>query len=138
MLSTCTAKNQQMEKEKPSLCIRVYANEKQINACKTRMEEMQDPIRSLASVLNLAGNEVRLKVLFLLKQEGGLCPCDISDILAMTVPAISQHLRKLKEGGIVSTKKTGQTIFYALTPEAEKLLQPHFDFLTNATANTAL
>ncbi|MDX5422204.1 MAG: metalloregulator ArsR/SmtB family transcription factor [Hymenobacteraceae bacterium] len=125
-----------MEKEKPSACIRVYANQKQISACKTRMEELKDPIRSLASVLNLAGNEVRLKVLFLLKEEGELCPCDISDILAMTVPAISQHLRKLKEGGIVTTKKTGQTIFYALTPEAEKLLQPHFDFLTSATADT--
>lgn len=127
-----------MEQEKPSPCIRVYADEKQISACKTRLEDLQEPIRFLASALNLAGNEVRLKVLFLLKQEGELCPCDISDILSMTVPAVSQHLRKLKEGGLVTTKKVAQTVFYALTPEAEKLLQPHFNFITNATVDTAL
>ncbi|WP_345157906.1 metalloregulator ArsR/SmtB family transcription factor [Pontibacter saemangeumensis] len=103
-----------------------------------RIENLEDPIRFLANALNLAGNEVRLKILFLLKEEGELCPCDISDILAMTVPAVSQHLRKLKDGGIVTTKRTGQTIFYALTPEAEKLLQPHLGFLKNATVETAL
>ncbi|WP_245842360.1 ArsR/SmtB family transcription factor [Pontibacter ummariensis] len=102
------------------------------------MEDLKDPVRFLASALSLAGNEVRLKILFLLKEEGELCPCDISDILAMTVPAVSQHLRKLKEGSLVTTKKTGQTIFYALTPGAEKLLQPHFNFLTNATVDTTL
>lgn len=102
------------------------------------MEDLKDPVRLLASALSLAGNEVRLKILFLLKEEGELCPCDISDILAMTIPAISQHLRKLKEGGLVTTKKTGQTIFYALTSEAEKLLQPHFDSLTNPTVETNL
>ena len=127
-----------MEQEKPSPCIRVYANEKQISSCRKRMENLKDPVRSLAGALNLAGNEVRLKILFLLKEEGELCPCDLSDILAMTVPAVSQHLRRLKEGGLVTTKRTGQTIFYALTPEAEKLLQPHLGFLKNATVETAL
>lgn len=126
-----------MEQEKPSPCIRVYADEKQISACKTRLKDLQEPIRFLASALNLAGNEVRLKVLFLLKQEEELCPCDISDILAMTVPAVSQHLRKLKEGDLVTTKKVAQTVFYALTPEAQKLLEPHLDFLANATLKTA-
>lgn len=125
-----------MEQEKQSTCIRVYANKKQISSCRKRIEDLTDPIQFLSSTLSLAGNEARLKILFLLKAEGELCPCDISDILFMTVPAISQHLRKLKEGGLITAKKSGQTIFYALTPEAQKLLQPHFDFLVNATVNT--
>jgi DNA-binding transcriptional ArsR family regulator len=127
-----------MKPDKSSSCIRVYADEKQIQACKMRIESLEDPIRFLAHALSLAGNEVRLKILFLLKEEGELCPCDISDILAMTVPAISQHLRKLKEGGLVTAKKTGQTVFYALTHEAGELLQPHFALLTNTTVDPAL
>lgn len=125
-----------MKTEKTSSCIRVYADEEQINACKVRLESLEAPMRHLANALNLAGNEVRLKIMFLLKEEGELCPCDISDILAMTVPAISQHLRKLKDGKLVKTNKIGQTIFYALMPEAEQLLQSHFNFLANTTFET--
>jgi ArsR family transcriptional regulator, lead/cadmium/zinc/bismuth-responsive transcriptional repressor len=125
-----------MEQEKQSTCIRVYANKHQISSCRKRIEDLIDPIRFLSSTLSMAGNETRLKILFLLKEQGELCPCDISDILYMTVPAISQHLRKLKEGGLTTSKKTGQTIFYTLTPQAQKLLQPHFDFFVNATVNT--
>ena len=127
-----------MKQKKQTACIRVFANEKQLNSCKRRMEELKDPLRAVAGALNLAGNEVRLKVLFLLKEEGELCPCDLSDILSMTVPAVSQHLRKLKDGDLVTTKKVAQTVFYALTPEAEKLLQPHFDFFVNQTVKSAL
>ncbi|WP_425291189.1 ArsR family transcriptional regulator [Spirosoma linguale] len=46
-------------------------------------------------MLNLAGNENRLKLIYLLKEEADLCVCDLSDILGMTIPAASQHLRKL-------------------------------------------
>ncbi|PTX13164.1 ArsR family transcriptional regulator [Pontibacter mucosus] len=109
---------------------------KQISSCRRRIEDLTDPIQLLSSTLSLAGSEARLKILFLLKEEGELCPCDISDILYMSVPAISQHLRKLKEGGLITAKKTGQTIFYALTPKAQKLLQRQFNFLANATINT--
>ncbi|WP_299761365.1 metalloregulator ArsR/SmtB family transcription factor [uncultured Pontibacter sp.] len=125
-----------MEQEKQSPCIRVYANKKQISSFRRKIEDLTDPIQFLSSALSLVGNEARLKILFLLKEEGELCPCDISDILTMTVPSISQHLRKLKEGGLITAKKSGQTIFYTLTPEAQKLLQPHFELLTYATINT--
>jgi DNA-binding transcriptional ArsR family regulator len=122
-----------MKQDKTSSCIRVFANEKQIAACKKRIESLEDPIHYVANVLNLAGNETRLKILFLLKEEEKLCPCDISDILTMTVPAVSQHLRKLKDGGLVTAKKTGQTVFYSLTSEAGKLLQPHFNYFIKTT-----
>lgn len=43
-----------------------------------------------------------------------MCPCDLSDILDMTVPAISQHLRKLKDAQLVTHERVGQTIFYTI------------------------
>jgi len=80
---------------------------------------MQSILRDIASVLNLAGNEVRLKIIFLLDQEREMCPCDLSDVLDMSVPAISQHLRKMKDGGIVKDRKVGQTIFYSIVENAK-------------------
>ncbi|QNP54450.1 mercuric transport protein MerTP (plasmid) [Hymenobacter qilianensis] len=41
----------------------------------------------------------------------------------MNVSAISQHLRKLKDGGVIQARKVGQTVFYSLTPAQLPLVQ---------------
>ncbi len=110
-------------------CIRVYADEKQIKQCKQDIEKVGDAVNRIARALNLAGNEVRLKILFLLDKESKMCPCDLSDILGMTVPAISQHLRKLKDAGLVETNKVGQTIFYSISESNNLILNPIFTLL---------
>ncbi|MCC3160139.1 metalloregulator ArsR/SmtB family transcription factor [Hymenobacter sp. 15J16-1T3B] len=81
-------------------------------------------MESIAAVLALAGNEVRLKMLFLLLDQQQLCVCDLADVLQMNVSAISQHLRKLKDGGVVQARKVGQTVFYTLTPALRPLVEP--------------
>lgn len=107
-------------------CIRILADEVQIRECKEELKETGPVLESLASTLNLAGNAVRLKILYLLKKEEEMCPCDLSDVLEMTVPAISQHLRKLKDGGLVEGKKIGQTVFYSLSGKENNLLNHLF------------
>jgi DNA-binding transcriptional ArsR family regulator len=76
----------------------------------------------MAQILALAGNEVRLKILLLLQQEQRLCVCDLGEILEMKVPAVSQHLRKMKDGGLVFTEREGTVIFYQLNPQLEPTL----------------
>ena len=72
----------------------------------------------------MAGNKARLKMLFLLFEENGLCVCDLSDILEMNVSAVSQHLRKLKDAGIVEVEKQGQTSYYYIANSYKKLFKP--------------
>ena len=110
-------------------CIRQQADIKQIVRCKDRVLELNDSFDYLSSGLELAGNNVRLRILFLLYEEKQLCVCDISDILDMTISAISQHLRKLKDRKLIETKREAQTIFYSLTKEYEKMLRPFFEIL---------
>lgn len=86
-------------------CIRLFADHEQIKNCKSKLQTAQKSFASLSNTLALAGNEVRLKIIYLLEEEKELCPCDLSDILGMSIPAISQHLRKLKDGNIVETRK---------------------------------
>ncbi len=107
-------------------CIRLFADQEQIKNCKDKLETSQKSFGSLSGVLALAGNEVRLKIIYLLEEERELCPCDLADILGMSIPAVSQHLRKLKDGNIVQTRKEGQTIYYTLTHENLKILKPFF------------
>ena len=99
------------------LCIRLEADANQIMDCRSSIEELDKSLSFVSEVLNLAGNKVRLQILFLLQKEERLCVCDLSDILKMNVSAISQHLRKLKDKKLVYPTKEAQTIFYALNKD---------------------
>ena len=70
-----------------------------------------------------------LKILYLLHKEGEMCPCDLSDILEISVGGISQHLRKLKDGGIIKDKKVGQTVFYSIVEDNAHIIQPVLESL---------
>jgi ArsR family transcriptional regulator, lead/cadmium/zinc/bismuth-responsive transcriptional repressor len=120
-------------------CIREQANPEQISGCRLRIASNEDTFVQLSGILSLAGNDVRLKILFLLEEEKELCPCDLSDILGMSIPAISQHLRKMKDGNIVASRKVGQTVLYSLKTEHLKVLRPFFKIINqmNLKAETA-
>lgn len=121
--------------ENNQTCIRVFADKVQINHCREKLQSSQKTFAELSNLLALAGNEVRLKILFLLAEESELCPCDLSDILGMSIPAVSQHLRKMKDGNIIEARRSGQTIFYSLKSEQTMLLQPLFKHIINNNSN---
>ena len=110
-------------------CIRLYADKVQINECKKKLKENALSFSQLSKVLELAGNGVRLKILYLLEEEDQLCPCDLSDILGMSIPAVSQHLRKLKDGQVIKSRREGQTIYYSLKEAHLKILKPFFKYI---------
>ena len=95
-------------------CTRVEANHKQLQNCMETITKMEGSFQSISKLLSIASNEVRLKILFLLNMESELCPCDLADILGMSVPAISQHIRKIKDAGMITARREGQTLYYSL------------------------
>ncbi len=114
-----------------NVCIRVLADIDQINGCKSKIEKKENTITQLAALLGLTGNEVRLKILYLLYEEDELCVCDLSDILNMNISAISQHLRKLKDGNIVDIRKEGQTYFYFIKSDYLLILESFFNIINS-------
>lgn len=111
-------------------CIRLEADTDQINRCKKLLEEQSGTIESMTTVLSLAGNTVRFNILFLLRHEVRLCVCDLSDILGISVSAVSQHLRKLRDRQLIYSVKEGQTIFYSINETQSQMLNTFFDLLT--------
>ncbi|MDO8367452.1 MAG: metalloregulator ArsR/SmtB family transcription factor [Saprospiraceae bacterium] len=114
-------------------CIRQHADQVQIHTCRQKLKKSARSFETLSQILSLAGNEVRLKMLFLMEEEGELCPCDLSDILGMSIPAVSQHLRKLKDANIVQIRKSRQTIFYSLKSEPLAIIRPLFSHITEVS-----
>jgi DNA-binding transcriptional ArsR family regulator len=119
-------------------CIRVLADPVQIRQCKVEIKMREEQFNSMSTLLSLAGNEARLKILYLLDSERELCPCDLSDILQMTIPAVSQHLRKMKDGRLIVARKVGQTIFYSLRRENLKTLRAFFKQIQKVDAKQTI
>lgn len=110
-------------------CTRAEADQKQLMRCRETLKVSSEIINSVGKVLALAGNETRLKILFLLNDEGELCPCDFSDILEMSVPAISQHIRKMKDAGLITSRREGQTLYYRIVKDKSEVLEGIFGSL---------
>ncbi len=98
----------------PNRCVRQCRDEEQIARCRARVGEWKGQAEQMAALLRLAANPVRLNILRLLWDEGRLCVCDLSEILGMSIPAVSQHLKKLREGGLTVVEREGTTLYYRL------------------------
>jgi ArsR family transcriptional regulator, arsenate/arsenite/antimonite-responsive transcriptional repressor len=77
------------------------------------MEKTVVDVARLSQVLKLLGDKTRLTMLAILKQRE-CCVCEFLEVFEMSQPSISQHLRKLKDLGVVKEARRGQWIYYSL------------------------
>ena len=84
-------------------------NQHSLNALTERPHEV-------ARILSLIANPKRLLVLCFLV-DGEASVGKIQDALGIGQSSLSQHLTKLREGGVVATRRDAQTIYYRLGDE---------------------
>jgi ArsR family transcriptional regulator, arsenate/arsenite/antimonite-responsive transcriptional repressor len=70
-------------------------------------------IQQVSHVLKLLGDKTRLTMMRILEQRE-CCVCEFLEVFDMSQPSISQHLRKLKDAGLVQEERRGQWIYYSL------------------------
>jgi len=74
-------------------------------------------------LLKALASEPRLLVLCYLGEAGEMSAGDLTEQVGLSQSALSQHLAKLREEGLVATRKEAQTVFYRVCdPKAEQLL----------------
>ncbi|MCM3587410.1 metalloregulator ArsR/SmtB family transcription factor [Mesobacillus maritimus] len=76
----------------------------------------KNSLEGTANILKLMGDKTRLSMLGLLIKHD-CCVCEFVEMFKMSQPAISQHLRKLKDAGLVKETRKGQWIFYSLNKD---------------------
>jgi ArsR family transcriptional regulator len=81
-------------------------------------EEAQGP----AGRMKALGHPVRLGIAMRLAAEPETCACDFAEVFGVSQPTISQHLRVLREAGLVTTRRRGTQICYSLDPGAMRSL----------------
>ena len=73
-------------------------------------------LNGLAEFFKLFSDKTRVGILWALSLSE-MCVCDLSMLLKMKQPAISQHLKGLRQMRIVRTRRDGKVIYYALDDE---------------------
>lgn len=73
-------------------------------------------VAGLSEVFKALGDETRTRIIYLLAQEE-LCVCDLAELLEISLPAVSHHLRLLKALRLVKYRREGKMVFYTLDDE---------------------
>jgi ArsR family transcriptional regulator len=71
----------------------------------------------LAKFLKALADEKRLLIIKLLGRRS-MCVCELESLVELTQPAVSHHLKILRESGVVTDTRHGKWIFYSLNEDS--------------------
>ena len=83
---------------------------------------MHVDVATHAARLKALGHPVRLGIALRLAAEPETCACDFADVFRVSQPTVSQHLKVLRDAGLVTTRRRGTQICYSLDPSALRRL----------------
>lgn len=87
----------------------------------TPLAQLVEHAGHAANVLKLLANEQRLLLLCRLTQ-GEYAVGQMVELCGQSQSSVSQHLARLREGGLVRTRRDGTTIYYSLADDSVRKL----------------
>lgn len=92
------------------------------------VQDMQQQAQVVADILKGIANPERLMILCHLSQEGRMTVGQLEEKVSLSQSALSQHLAKLRHGGMVATERQGKFIYYEISdPKIMKLFETLHD-----------
>src|SRR6476660_9069796 len=92
----------------------------------TKTEEFTDKHNSIAILIKALGHPARVAIIeYLLKVDGCICG-DIVNVLPLSQPTVSQHLKELKNAGLIKGSVEGNAICYCIDAAALEMLKSYF------------
>ena len=77
---------------------------------------LEPKIQEAAKLMEMLSQPSRLQILCILL-DGEQSVLKLAESVQLSQPAMSHHLKKLRDAKLVTTRRDGQTIFYALSGE---------------------
>lgn len=81
------------------------------------LEPDEREVTGQAAVFKVLGNEDRLRILNALR-ESECCGCELQVVLDAPQSTVATHLRKLKDAGLVNSRKSGKWSYYRIADTA--------------------
>lgn len=79
-------------------------------------------LERITELLKLLGDPTRMKM-FKFLQKGDVYVCEMGEVLGISQPTISQHIRRFKQLGLVREERQGQKVCYSLEVAVFQQLQ---------------
>lgn len=104
-----------MERPEVDCCEQIFVHEELVEKVNREMPE-EEELYDLAELFKVFGDSTRIRILFVLF-EAEVCVCDLAEVLHMTQSAVSHQLKILKQAKLVSARREGKSVFYALADD---------------------
>ena len=108
----------------------------------TLLSDLPDPESCIqvAETFSLISDGTRLRILWLLCHTED-CVSDIAAAVGMSAPAVSHHLRLLRQAGLITSKRAGKEIYYRLADTTHaslvhRMIDDIFDFQCPVPSHT--
>src|SRR6218665_164695 len=101
----------------------------------TKNEYFTDKQNTIATLAKALGHPARVAIVeYLMKVDTCICG-DIVNELPLAQPTVSQHLKELKNAGLIKGEIEGNTICYCIDEKAIDKLQNYFDNISTKLTN---
>jgi len=92
----------------------------------TKTEHFTEKQNSIATLAKALGHPARVAIIdYLLSVDACICS-DIVNVIPLSQPTVSQHLKELKNAGVIKGDIEGNTICYCIDEKAIGILQKYF------------
>ncbi|MFH1502269.1 MAG: metalloregulator ArsR/SmtB family transcription factor [Candidatus Eisenbacteria bacterium] len=81
------------------------------------MKKRHDPSHDPSEMFKVLAVGTRLGIIEILKAHGPIGVSDIAEILGVTPAAVSQHLKLMRQAGLVTSERDGYRVPYSLDEE---------------------
>jgi ArsR family transcriptional regulator, lead/cadmium/zinc/bismuth-responsive transcriptional repressor len=107
-------------KDTSDICQEFCVNPESVTAAISDIPNQQT-LELLSRMFKALSDGTRLKIL-LSVAERELCVCELGEVLSMSAPAVSHHLRMLKDLGLVRTRRDRKWVYYTLDDDHVRVL----------------
>ena len=93
----------------------------------SKTEHFTDKQNAIATLAKAMGHPARVAIIeYLLKTDSCICG-DIVEVLPLAQPTVSQHLKELKDAGLIKGEIEGQTVCYCIEAKTYRRMQQLFE-----------
>ena len=89
---------------------------------KETAKDLELSAKTVSSILKAIGNDKRILLLCKIVEEGEVNAGSLVGVAGLSQSAMSQHLAKLRDEGVVTFRREGQVLYYRLADERIKQL----------------